>query len=202
MSELLSIDTTESLKTATKIKKVFEPYKLVSEDDKILYEFTNEFVFGGSVDAVELAERLKETLKVHRAFGLAAPQCGFSYRVFVIGAEQEYIVAFNPKLIKSSIETLHMEEGCLSFPFLTLSITRPKEITVQYQNEFGELIEREFNGITARIFLHEFDHLNGVTFNKVAKPMSLKMGLKRREKQIKQFAREIMRNVSRNESTS
>lgn len=196
MDKMLTIDTQEAAKTATRIKTVYEPYKLVSEDDKVLYEATREYKFDGSINSSELAARLKETLKTHRAFGLAAPQCGLPYRVFVFGAEEEYIVAFNPKIIKSSIETLHIEEGCLSFPFLTLSITRPKEITVQYQNEFGEVIEKEFSGITARIFLHEFDHLNGVTFNKVAKPMSLKMGLKRREKQIKQFAKEMMRNIS------
>jgi peptide deformylase len=194
MNELITIDTEVAAKTATKIKISYEPYKLVSEDDPILCEYIDEFVFDGTIDATELSGRLTETLKLHRAFGLAAPQCGLEHRVFVMGAEGDYITAFNPKVISSSTEILHMEEGCLSFPFLTLAVSRSKEIEVEYQNDLGERINRVFSGISARIFLHEMDHLNGITFNKVAKPLSLKMGLKRREKQMKQFARELVRN--------
>jgi peptide deformylase len=194
MSELITIDTGIPEQTATKIKNKYEPYKLVAEDTSVLYDRTDEFKFDGEVNATELAGRLTETLKLHRGFGLSATQCGLPYRVFVMGAEDDYISVFNPTIVSSSDETLHMEEGCLTFPLLTLAIGRSKEITVKYQNELGENIERVFAGISARIFLHEYDHLNGITFNNVAKPLALKMGLKRREKQMKQFSRELVRH--------
>lgn len=188
--EILMIDTGGS----PEIKKLknIEPYKLVSEEEMVLYKKIEPFDFNSDIDPIELSERLIETLKLHRAYGLASPQCGLSNRVFVMGAEEDYITAFNPEILSCSEETIHMDEGCLSFPFLVLAITRPKEINVRYQNEKGEYITKTFAGISARIFQHELDHLNGITFNKVAKPLALKMSLKKREKQIKRFARELL----------
>jgi len=191
MSEIISIDTGNGLQTATKITK-FEPFKLVAEDSEILRNVVPEYDFDKESDSKELSERLIETIKLHRAFGLAAPQCGVSKRVFVIGAEDEYIVMFNPEILSSSIEETHMEEGCLSFPFMFLSITRPKQIFVKYQNKNGENKEIKLDGISAKVFQHELDHLNGITFQKRAKPLALKMATKRREKQIKKFARELL----------
>lgn len=188
--EFLTIETGASSEILT--TKRYEPYKLISEDDPILYNSVDSFLFNGKIDPIELSERMIETVKLHRAYGLAAPQCGLNERVFVMGAESEYIVAFNPEIVSVSKETIHMEEGCLSFPFLVLTITRPKEINVKYQNEKGEFIHKTFSGISARIFQHELDHLNGITFNKIAKPLALKMSLKKREKQIKKFARELL----------
>lgn len=191
MSEMISIDTGNGFQTATKITR-FDPYKLVSEDDEILKLVTPKYDFITETGHKELAERLIETIKTHRAFGLAAPQCGISKRVFVIGAEDEYVPMFNPEIVSSSVEETHMEEGCLSFPFMFLSITRPKEIFVKYQNERGEQKELKLQGISAKVFQHELDHLNGITFQKRAKPLALKMANKRREKHIKKFARELL----------
>lgn len=198
--EFVTIDTGNP--EITKIRK-YEPYKLVSEEDECLYKKTEVFQFDGNFDPVELSERLIETIKLHRAYGLAAPQCGLNFRVFVMGAEDEYLTIFNPEILSSSEELLHMEEGCLSFPFLVLSISRPKEINVKYQDENGVYITKTFAGISARIFQHEMDHLNGITFNKVAKPLALKMSLKKREKQIKRFAKELlMQRKVKNENSN
>ena len=188
---MISIDTGDGIQTATKITK-FQPYNLVEEDDPILKTVVPIYNFDEEFNTKELAERLVETVKVHRAFGLAAPQCGILKRVFVIGAEEEYIVMFNPEITFSSQEQSHMEEGCLSFPFLFLSVTRPKEIEVKYQTERGEVKVMKLQGISAKVFQHELDHLNGVTFMSRAKPLALKMSMKRREKQIKKFARELV----------
>ena len=80
-----------------------------------------------------------------------------------------------------------------------LSITRPKSVRVRYQNKKGETEESTFDGISARVVQHELDHLNGVTFDTVAKPLALKLARKSREKKIKQFAREL---VGRNQKRS
>ena len=113
--------------------------------------------------------------------GLSANQCGFEYRVFVMGAGEEYVAYFNPKILSSSGEK-HMEEGCLSFPFLNLHITRPETVEVEYQDYNGEKRTKTFNGISARCFLHELDHMNGIVYTSRVKPLALQFGLKKLDK--------------------
>jgi peptide deformylase len=190
MSDIITIDTAQAVTTSK--QNTIEPFPLVSEEELSKYDNnTKEFDFTTS-DAKEFADRLKQTAMLHRAFGVAAPQCGFPLRVFAFGAETEYQVMFNPVILNRSEETTIMEEGCLSFPFLVLNVVRPKEVTVKFQNELGEEKTLTFSGISSKIIQHEFDHLDGITFKERTKPLALKTGLKRREKQIKKFAQQIM----------
>lgn len=195
MNNVITIDTSESLRqhTASRVRDV-PVYNFVNENDPILKQKTVEFNFDDdSLNPSEISDRLIQTLKASRnAFGLAAPQVGLPYRVFAMGSEENYSVLFNPRLSYISEETVHMEEGCLSFPFLILSITRPKEVHVEYQNKKGEWDKMGLTGLSARVVLHEMDHLDGITFNTVAKPLALKMALKKREKYQKKFANYIM----------
>lgn len=184
---MITIDTNEVLYNKT-VGMKFEPYSLVSEDDPILKQKAIPFDSDANINAKELSDRLIETLKQNRAYGLAAPQCGIPYKVFVMGTGEDYIAMFNPEIIYTSKETVHLEEGCLSFPFMILSITRPKEIKVRFHDMTGEIQEMFLDGISARIAQHEIDHLNGITFNTLAKPLALKSGLKKREKYVKRFA--------------
>jgi peptide deformylase len=124
---------------------------------------------------------LVETCKKYNGIGLSANQCGFEYRVFVMGSGEEYVAYFNPKIISSKGET-HMEEGCLSFPFLNLRITRPAEVEVEYQDFTGVKRNKTFTGITARCFLHELDHMNGIVYTSRVKPLALQFGLKKLDK--------------------
>ena len=80
-----------------------------------------------------------------------------------------------------------MPEGCLSFPLLQLNITRPKTITVEYQDWNGEKHTTKFDGMTARIFLHELDHMNGIVYTTRCKPLALKSGLKKVEKFYRKY---------------
>ena len=57
-----------------------------------------------------------------------------------------------------------MKEGCLSYPNLFLNIHRPKEVVVEYQNADGEMVDARFDGLAARVFQHEMDHMKGNTF--------------------------------------
>lgn len=169
--------------------------QLVEEDNEILRTVIGEFDFyDSSLNPQQISDDLTETLKTHRAFGIAAPQCGLYHRVFVIGAEDNYITMFNPEILSVSEKKVHMPEYCLSFAFLELNISRPEVVTVKYQDVNGKEHVGTYSGITARCILHETDHLNGVTFHKLAKPLALKNGLKKREKHIKQFARELVAN--------
>jgi peptide deformylase len=143
------------------------------------FDFTNP-----PVDPNEFASKLVDTCKHYRGLGLSANQCGYPYRVFVAGYGDEYVAFFNPRLLDSSEETVHMQEGCLSFPELLVFITRPASVKVAYQDYTGAEKETELHGLSARVFLHEFDHMNGILFTDKAKPLALKMSLQKRKKKI------------------
>lgn len=159
--------------------------KLVAETDPILKEKMPEFDFSDkSIDPVELSESLVESCKLYRGYGLSANQCGIRARVFVMGTDDQYVAFFNPKVLSSHGE-YHMEEGCLSFPLLGLRITRPRDIEVEYQDYSGTTRFMKLTGISARVFLHELDHMDGIVYTERAKPLALASGQKRRHKLFK-----------------
>jgi len=113
----------------------------------------------------ELIFNMKETISADRsALGLAAPQVGFSKRIFVIQGKDGPMEFINPEILKESRKKIILEEGCLSFPKIFLKIKRAKEIILKAENEEGESFEIKADGILARVFLHEVDHLNGILF--------------------------------------
>ena len=193
MSEMITFNTEESVKQKPVQLKTFE---LVPADWSGLYKELPEFDFTKPpVDANAFASTLVETCKKYNGLGLSANQCGFQYRVFVMGAGDEYVAFFNPKLIKTEGES-HIEEGCLSWPMLNLRITRPKKIWVEYQTFTGEKKEAIFDGMTARCFLHELDHMNGIMYTSRVKPLALQFGLKKLEKiRRKYFNPKIMKQM-------
>jgi peptide deformylase len=189
MSEYIVFNTEESLKgpVAPAIDRL-KLFNLVPEDDPILLQNLPEFNFGNPpVNPNSFASSLVETCKHNKGIGLSANQCGFPYRVFVMGSGDNYVAFFNARITKVSESEIHMTEGCLSFPLLGLKITRPEEIEVEYQDYLGELHQAKFTGISARCFLHELDHMNGVVYTSVAKPLALKFGEERRKKIIRRM---------------
>jgi peptide deformylase len=178
MSDTLVFNTEEGM---TKI--AIPTFDLVAEDDPILKEVMPEFDFANPpVDPKEFASSLVETCIQRNGYGLSANQCGFRHRVFVMGAGSEYVAFFNPKVTAMSEETVHMSEGCLSFPLLELKITRPSGIVVEYQDYNGEIKKANYVGVSARCFLHELDHMNGIVYTEKAKPLALQMAKKKRQK--------------------
>ena len=160
---------------------------LVPETSPILkevmpeYDFNNQ-VMGDFKTAEQLASTLVETCKEYKGLGLSANQCGIKARVFVMGQGDEYIACFNPTIVAESTETVHMVEGCLSFHHLALRITRPAGIVVDYQDWTGKHHQANFVGISARCFLHELDHMNGIVYTDKVKPLALQQGMKKRDK--------------------
>ena len=80
-------------------------------------------------------------------------------------------------------------EGCLSFPAFFIKIPRPKWIEVEYTNENGERTKTHLDGLTARCFLHELDHLNGVAFTSYVGPTSILQATRKQAKMIKKIVR-------------
>lgn len=180
--------------------KQLPTFDLVPENDPILREVMPEFDFQNSgVDANAFASTMVETCKKHNGFGLSANQCGYRYRMFVMGAGDNFVAHFNPKLIKTYDET-HMVEGCLSFPMLALRITRPAAVDVEYQDFNGEKRTAHYSGISARCFLHELDHMNGIVYTSRAKPMALQQGLKKRGK-INHLIEKANKNLNKLEAS-
>jgi peptide deformylase len=179
--DIVLYDTVEAVKIKPTVTQV-ETFDLVPPDHPALYKVLPEFDFQNApINANSFASTLVETCKKNNGIGLSANQCGFEYRVFVMGAGEEYVAYFNPKIISSSGEK-HMEEGCLSFPFLNLHITRPETVEIEYQDFTGMKRTKTFNGISARCFLHELDHMNGIVYTSRVKPLALQYGLKRLNK--------------------
>ena len=100
-----------------------------------------------------------------------------------------------------SEETINMKEGCLSFPFLFLMINRPKWVNVMYTDEKGETVEEYLHGMSARIFQHENEHMNGYIFTDLVSKMKLDRAKKAQSKLIKQTIRNQQQRL-RQEVTS
>jgi len=179
MSEIIKFNTEDY---SNRIQTV-DILSLVDENDEILLKNTPIFDFENPpTDPVKLASMLVETCKHHRAYGLAANQCGLDYRVFVMGSDDEYVAFFNPVLISQSIEENILTEACLSFPKLALKVSRPSKVVVEYQDFKGEKHTIELHNFSAHVVQHELDHLNGIVYTQRTKPMALKMGIKKRNK--------------------
>ena len=103
----------------------------------------------------------------HEGLGLSANQIGITERAFAMIRNVEYneiIVCFNPKIVKTSTKKSVMEEGCLSYPELFLDVVRPSEIVVKYEDEDKKMHKLNLVGLSARVFLHEYDHMEGIVF--------------------------------------
>jgi len=126
-----------------------------------------------------LAENMIETMRLGEGIGLAAPQVNISKRMFVIDLKliDENLEAkayINPKIL-STEGSESFEEGCLSIPGIRAEVIRPVKIEVQYQTISGEQTTEELYGLTARVFQHEFDHLEGILFIDKIAPLKKKL---------------------------
>ena len=112
----------------------------------------------------KFCQDIEETMIANQGIGLSAPQVGKSKRIIAIQTEKGPEVFINPKIIKKSKETEIGEEGCLSFPGLFLKIKRAKELEIEALDIEGKKIQTKVEGLTARVFQHEIDHLEGILF--------------------------------------
>ena len=119
------------------------------------------------LDRREISRILKENMVHYEGIGLSANQIGIGERVFVMMLNmetEETITCFNPRIIKRYEDDVWFEEGCLSFPDEIINIQRPNRIVVKYEDEDKKDHKIKLDGLAARVFLHEFDHLEGIVF--------------------------------------
>jgi peptide deformylase len=148
----------------------------------------------GFADRKELSKVMYDNMVKYGGLGLSANQVGLPYRMFVMGGHPQVEdgkvrSVFNPMVNDVSPESINLKEGCLSFPFLFLSIKRPKWCSVRYTDENGEEIEETLHGMSARIFMHENEHMNGYVFTDLVSKLKLERAEKSKQKMIKEIKR-------------
>lgn len=136
-------------------------------------------------DLGQLTSDLFETMYRSEGLGLAAPQIGKSLRIFVIdgnpAAEDEPALAdfkrafINPRIIERSGEPALMTEGCLSIPGLREEVNRESHIRITYYDENWVYHDEVYDGYTARIMQHEYDHLDGILFTDKVSPLKKRL---------------------------
>ena len=146
----------------------------------------------GFADRKELSKVMYDNMAKYGGLGLSANQLGLPYRMFVMGGHPQIEdgkvrSVFNPLINDVSPESINLKEGCLSFPFLFLSIKRPKWCSVKYTDENGEEVEETLHGMSARIFMHENEHMNGYVFTDLVSKLKLERAEKSKQKMIKEI---------------
>jgi len=162
--------------------------KLIHHPNDILNQKLPEFDFDSPlIDPFELEEEMIKLMIENDGLGLSANQVGLSARVFVMQTSNLKDVVtpfavFNPKVIAVSPEEESEEEGCLSFPNLFFKVKRPSNIVVEFFDRNNNKCIIRLDGIDARCFLHELDHLDGVCFTSKISKLKLDLALKKQRK--------------------
>ena len=120
-----------------------------------------------NLDRHHLSRVLIDNMIHHNGIGISANQIGIWERAFAMVRDlenNEVMVCFNPRIIKSYSEEVEMEEGCLSYPELFLKVKRPDKIVVKYEDEDKKTHKLKLQGLASRVFQHEYDHMEGIDF--------------------------------------
>lgn len=109
----------------------------------------------------ELVLNMDQTVYANHGLGLAAPQVGQNIQLFITVVNDVLRVYFNPQIHWQSKTKSVMEEGCLSVPNKTVTVSRPDSIDLEFYDALGKYTVQVFVGLEARAILHEYDHLQG-----------------------------------------
>jgi peptide deformylase len=167
----------------------YEIFKLVDFYDDILKTPTVPWDFNTRPhsESESLAFSLAETMSKLGGLGLSANQVGLKDRVCVINMGKEAWVMFNPVIVYKSETLSNFSEGCLSYPGLFLKLARSNNIKVQFQTAGGDVIEKEFDGLTAVCVQHEIDHLDGIRYTDKVSPIKLEQAKRKIKTTLKKM---------------
>jgi peptide deformylase len=153
--------------------------ELIPYKDELLHSVLEPFDFSNPpIDPEELATEMVQFMRDNNGIGLAANQIGHNFRVFVMEGEPAF-ACFNPRVVIPGNTSVVLEEGCLSYPGLLVKVKRPRDIKVRFQGPDGETYTQTFTGMSARVFQHELDHLDGVTMLQRANAFHRESALKK-----------------------
>ena len=175
-------------------QEIKEPkLKLIDPMNDLLKRAPAKFDFE-KADPIQVKEDLLEAMEWVGGVGLSANQVGLDMAVFVIGDGQEEGVTkafYNPEIVGCSKDEDVMKEGCLSFPGLWLMVKRPKQVVIKYYDEDNEEKIETYEGVAARVILHEYDHMLGANFTMRVSKLKLERAFKALEKKIKKHQRRM-----------
>ena len=140
------------------------------------------------LDRKELQTTLQNAMEHHQGIGLSANQIGIKERAFIMYSDvkkKEMISCFDPLITEYSKEKIIMDEGCLTWPGLWLKVERSEGIQCVYNDVDGELVQVQMHGLEARIFQHEYDHMEGTNFTQRVSRLKLNMAKRRASKMRK-----------------
>jgi peptide deformylase len=181
-----------TIDTSTNTIKTYEPLPVFNSKNPHLTDRLAEYDFVHSNLSIEqlkeIVKRMEATMLKHGGIGLAANQVGLKIRMFVMTGET-VTACINPSILKRSETFKREREGCITFPYLFLPIERPEWVDVEWFDIFGVVQKARFSGLTARVFCHELDHLNGIVYTSYVGNLTLQMAKKKRDKMIKKIAR-------------
>jgi peptide deformylase len=139
-----------------------EGLKIIPGTDPLLRNKSQPILRPESPETKALVKQMAKTLHLNNGIGLAAPQVGYFFRLFIIELDYQLYVFINPEIKNLSRDKESMEEGCLSFPGMFRQVERSKKVTIKYQDETGKKQRLKAKGLLARAIQHEFDHLEGI----------------------------------------
>jgi|TARA_Y100000991_G_C21927590_1_gene329369 peptide deformylase len=157
--------------------------ELIKAPNEFLEKQVKPFDFE-NMDAEKISKDMVDTMLKYKGIGLASNQVGLDAQIFVMG-EENPITVINPIITEVGPERVEMEEGCLSFPGLYFKVKRPAVVSVQYLDTKQKECIIKLEGLHARVFLHEYDHLQGITFDQRISKLRLEMAKKKQEKLLK-----------------
>ena len=149
--------------------QVFQyPHKALTE---VSSEWTKDDSIDGYNDIEKFEHDMVKLMIESKGWGLAANQIGITKRFFAIGSDtfdifKKPAIIWNPRLITQSEEKVIDVEGCLSFLGIFIKVERPKVIEVEYETTQGTKQTTRLDNMESKCFQHEYDHLEGITFNK------------------------------------
>lgn len=136
------------------ILEIKKNLKFLRKKSEVITEITDE--------VRKLVLEMTETMNANQGVGLAAPQVGYLKRLIVTKNGDDVFAFVNPEVTQKGGKKEPFEEGCLSIPRERFIIWRPNQIKIKALDIEGKEVEMELNGLPAKIFQHEVDHLNGI----------------------------------------
>lgn len=171
-------------------------YRLVEPTHELLSTKLERFNFNEPpIDPVELASDLLKHMRYYGGIGLSANQLGLPYRVFAMEGNPGF-VCYNPTITAVGDDDVSLDEGCLSYPGLWLKIRRPQNIRVRFQDPYGNVCVKKFSGMTARIFLHEYEHMEGEHFINNVSRLALDRARNKQRKLLKKVQQDQKRQAN------
>lgn len=134
---------------------------------------------------VRILKEMQKIMVNANGVGISAPQVGIPLRLVVIDVGEGPIYMVNPEIVWFSEEKTEFEEGCLSFPGVTVNIVRPERVRTAYLDEKGRKNLIEADGLLARAIQHEIDHLDGILIIDRATPEQRIQALQKLQENLK-----------------